>query len=37
MRDVITQKKKPANLKLAAVLAAIAIAIYLFAWLKDWS
>lgn len=37
MRDAATQEKHRANLMLAVALAAIAAAMYLFAWLKDWS
>ena len=37
MRDAATQEKTRVNLRLAMVLVAIAAAMYLFAWFKDWS
>jgi len=37
MSDATKQEKNQANLKLAMVLVAIAAAMYLFAWFKDWS
>ena len=37
MRDAAKHQKSPANMRLAMLLAAIAAAMYLFAWFKDWS
>ncbi|GEM_PF-6065464 len=37
MDETTQQEKSQANLKLAMVLAAVAVAMYLFAWFKDWS
>lgn len=37
MDETAQQEKRHANLKLAIVLAAVAVAMYLFAWFKDWS
>ncbi len=37
MNETVRQEKKQANLKLAMVLAAVAVAMYLLAWFKDWS
>lgn len=37
MNENAQQEKSHANLKLAMVLAAVAVSMYLFAWFKDWS
>ena len=37
MDKATRQGKKQVNLKLAMVLAAVAVVMYLFAWFKDWS
>ncbi len=37
MDEAAKQEKRSANLKLAMVLTAVAVAMYLFAWFKDWS